>query len=569
MYVYGIHIIDFIVLIVYLLGITAIGLWTSRKVKNMGDFIMPNKFGKAMMTMFAFGTGTHSDQAVSVAAKSYTNGLSGIWYQWQMLFITPFYWLIAPILRRFRALTLADVYEKRYNRSVAMLFAVFGTLNLMFNIGLMLKGSGAVLEGVTNHGISESTAIIVMTAMFVAYGIAGGLSAAIVTDFLQGILTIIFSFLLLPPIMSAVGGLSGLREQIANPQMFSMVAPAEIGVFYITILSINSICGTFGNPSTLGFGAAGRTEADGAVGYTAGNFIKRVCTVAWALTGLAAVGYFAGKSIDPDNIYGEAARVFLPQIMPGLIGIFIAAMLASVMSSCDAFMISSSALFTENIYRRIFRNKSAGHYLMTARVASGALVAGGLIFAYSMDSVVEGLVFIWKITPMMGLAFWMGFFWRRATPAGAWATTLGAVIMWWLTTKAFFIEAVQGLPFADALDLIFIKKGVATIYLPWQMIFYTAAGLGAGIITSLLTKAPGKEQLDDFYKLIRTPVVPGEPRPEKVCTLPEGIEACERRVFFPDSGFEIMKPSRSATIGFIVSWLAVFSLIGAVALIIY
>jgi len=72
---------------------------------------MPRRFGKFMMAMFAFGSGTHSDQAVSVASKSYTNGLSGIWYQWLWLFVTPFYWITPLIFRRMRYITTADYDE--------------------------------------------------------------------------------------------------------------------------------------------------------------------------------------------------------------------------------------------------------------------------------------------------------------------------------------------------------------------------------------------------------------------------------------------------------------------------
>lgn len=43
-----------------------------------------------------------------------------------------------------------------------------------------------------------------MTILFVAYGVAGGLSAAIVTDAIQGVLTVILSFLILPFALDAV-----------------------------------------------------------------------------------------------------------------------------------------------------------------------------------------------------------------------------------------------------------------------------------------------------------------------------------------------------------------------------
>ena len=51
-------------------------------------------------------------------------------------------------------------------------------------------------------GLSSNFAILIIALLCVLYGMAGGLSAAIVTDFFQGILTIIFSFLLLPFVLS-------------------------------------------------------------------------------------------------------------------------------------------------------------------------------------------------------------------------------------------------------------------------------------------------------------------------------------------------------------------------------
>ena len=328
----GLHIADIAVLVLYFIVITLIGVWASRKVKSMGDFFMPRRFGKTMLVAHAFGTGTHSDQAVGVASKTFTSGIAGIWYQWLWLFCTPFYWLIAPLMRRFRAITISDVFVARYGKSVGMLFAVVGTFNLMFNIGIMLKGSGAVISASLGGEVSPNVIILIMTGLFVAYGVAGGLSAAIVTDFVQGILTIIFSFALVPFVMKAVGGFSGLRETINNEEMFSLTAPGDITLFYIAIIAFNALVGIVTQPHTMGNCAAGRTEADGRFGFTVGNFIKRICTMAWCVTGIAAVGYLAGRDIEPDKVYGIMAHEFFPQIMPGLLGIFLASLLASVMS---------------------------------------------------------------------------------------------------------------------------------------------------------------------------------------------------------------------------------------------
>jgi len=545
------HIADYAVLALYFLGITAIGFWSARKIRSSGEFFMPHKFGKFMMVMFSFGSGTHSDQAGSVAAKSFTNGLSGIWYQWLWLPATPFYWLIASVFRRFRAITTANVFEARFDPSVAVLFALVGILNLMVNIGVMLKCASEMVAASTGELVSANQAIVIMTVMFVLYGVAGGLSAAIITDFIQGLLTIFFSFALLPLILKAVGGFAGLHEAIETPEMFSLVAPSDISAFYIAVIAFNALVGIVTQPHTMGNCAAGRTEMDGRVGFMCGALLKRLCTIPWCLTGFAAVVYFAGREIHPDNVFGAVAGDFLPRILPGMLGLFIAALVASVMSSCDVFMISSSALFTEDVYRRLLPDRPHAHYVLVGRIAAVLVVGGGVYFAYWLPGVVAGLEIFWKIAPMMGIAFWLGLFWRRTTVVGAWAATLTAFALWWLSTQGWFVSCLASVP-----GFVVERSGGLQMSLPWQMILYLAGGTLAGILVSLVTRPVSAEKLDKFYALIRTPVRPNEKVPAP-CTLPTDAVIPEKRVLWPNSALEIMKPSLCSVLGFVIGWICV------------
>ena len=197
----GLHIADYAVLVVYFLFLLIVGL-NQLQDKNTGDFFLPRKFGKVMMIMFSFTTGTHSDQAVGVCSKSFTNGVSGIWYQWLYLFATPFYWLIAALMRRFRSITMADVLNTRFGVSVSMLFAVFGIWHLVVTIGLMLRSSAEVMSSSTDEMISVNLAIIVMTIMFGIFGVIGGMAASIIVGFLQGVLD--NRFFVLPASMGAL-----------------------------------------------------------------------------------------------------------------------------------------------------------------------------------------------------------------------------------------------------------------------------------------------------------------------------------------------------------------------------
>ena len=52
----GLGLIDWIVIVFYLLGITFIGLWAMRKVRSSASFFIGDrKFGKVMMSFFMFG----------------------------------------------------------------------------------------------------------------------------------------------------------------------------------------------------------------------------------------------------------------------------------------------------------------------------------------------------------------------------------------------------------------------------------------------------------------------------------------------------------------------------------
>jgi len=563
----GIELIDWIIIVLYLVGITFIGLWAVRKVRSSTSFFIGDrKFGKVMMAFFMFGAGTHSDQAVGVAAKTYESGASGIWYQWLWLFPTPFFWLIAPIFRRMRAVTTADFFEARYGRSVSALYAVMGTLPLLVAIGVILKGSGVIVAAVSDNAISANVAIVIMTVIFVVYGVAGGLSAAIATNLVQGLLTVVLSFLILPFALREVGGMSGLRESIADPHKLSLLPPTGITFFYIAVIAFNALVGWVTMPETMANCAAGKTEMEGRMGVTVGIFGKRICTVAWMLTGLCAVAMYAsGGLAEADHAYGQMARDLLPKIAPGLIGLFIASMLASVMSTCDSLMVIASALFTENLYRKsIVTDRPDAHYTFVGRVAAIAVVVCGILFAFELESVVDGLEIFWMVSAMMGIAFWAGLFWRRATVAGAWAGTLVSFGLLLFTSRIAFGDSVLwdfNMRCAAHLPTSMVHEG--EISLPWQMIMYLSAGFVALVVVSLLSRRVDPEQLDRLYACLRTPIGPDEPETEPF-TLPAGVEPSPREVLIDLPDFEIPKPTLVGIGGFLIAWVGVGLLIGAV-----
>ena len=479
----GLHPLDIIVLIGYLFVIILIGLWASRTVKKTGDFFLAGRrLGKFMTAMLNFGTGTHSDQAVGVISKVYQVGLAGIWYQWLWLMKTPFDWVMAPIWRRLRVVTTADYFKNRYNQGVASLYAGLAIVILMQNIGTMLLGSGRIIERITEHQVPFAVAVIGMTVMFVTYGMAGGFAAAAVTDVLQGVLTIVLSFLLLPFALVRVGGFSGLHEKLSGFEhdMFSLISPGEITLFFIFMATLNGIVNISVQPHQIPIAVACKTEMDSRIGVTYGILVKRICTVAWAFTGLCAIVLFP-KLDNPDHAFGALAKTLLPA---GFVGLLLASVFAAVQSSCDALMVTAAGIFIRNVYSVYFqKGRTDRHYLFVSRMASLLVVAGGLSFAFFMPNVIAALELFWKIPALMGIPFWMGIFWRRANPTSVWVSFIAA-------TTAFLA----------------CELGVFDVSLPWEMTMYLSAGLVGGLLGGILTKPQSKEQLDTFYATLLKPV---------------------------------------------------------------
>jgi Na+/proline symporter len=272
--------------------------------------------------------------------------------------------------------------------------------------------------------------------------------------------------------------------------------------------------------------------------------------------------YLAGRNVAPDEVLGVAAADFLPKILPGMLGIFIAATLASVMSSCDGMMITAAALFTENVYKKFAAGRSERHYVWVGRAAAVVFVLLSIYLAMKLPDVAKGLEIFWKVPAMMGVAFWLGILWRRATPAGAWASTLAACWAWWLSEQDFFICFLEGLPCAGQMTLVVQGSASPHMYLPWQMLLYIAAALAAGVAASLLSSPLPRQKTEDFYALLRTPVKKGEQRPVP-CTLDDDAVVPPRRNLFRHTQLEIPVPTAFGMAGFIAAWVFVAAIIAA------
>src|ERR671914_1820853 len=443
--------LDWIVLAAYLVIITAIGLVVGYRVRQSGEYFLGGRrFGPWLMVGQSFGVGTHAEMPVALAGAVYTSGASGIWFQWKNLFITPFYWIMAPVFRRIRRTTMAEFTEDRYGPWMSAIYIVFAVCYFVINMGSMLNGAGKVISQATGGGVAVNQIVVTMTVMFIVYSFVGGLVAAAWTDLFQGILIIALSFMLIPLGLEVVGGLDGMRASL-EPFRFSLATPSGIGPWVIAMLTVNGLVGIMAQPHQLAAVGTGKDERTCRIGMLYGNMVKRVCTVGWALVGLIVAAMIAqGKAdasmlSDRENAFGFACRQLL---FPGALGLLIASILAANMSTCSAFLVDSGALFTEGLYRQRWRpDRPDRHYLWVGRISGLVITMLGVLYALLLiESVLYTFLLTETLATFVGISVLGGIIWRRANRWGALASLLIALT----TNFALYSVTGQRLDYWDA-----------------------------------------------------------------------------------------------------------------------
>jgi Na+/proline symporter len=483
-----IALLDWAVLVAYFIVITGIGLIAGYRVRRSGEYFLgERKFGPWVMIGQSFSVGTHAEMPVALAGAVYSLGASAIWYQWKNLFITPLYWIMAPVFRRVRRTTMAEFTEDRYGPFMGAIYIVFAVCFFIIETGGLLKGAGKVISQATGATTGVNEIVAAMTVMFILYSVVGGLVASAWTDLFQGLLIIVLSFMLIPLGWHVVGGLGGMKASLA-PSFFSLSTPSGIGPWVIAMLTVNGLVGIMAQPHMLATVGTGRDERTCRTGMLFGNFVKRVCTVGWMLVGLIvaailAQGGPAATLADPENAFGFACRQLL---FPGALGLLVASILAASMSACSAYMVDVGALFTEGLYRpHLAPKRSDRHYLWVGRISGVALTMLGVLYAmFLIQSVLYTFLLTETLATFVGISVLGGIIWPRANRWGALASLLTALAV------NFLLYYLAG----ERLDR----------WDPNVFLAALSAGIVALVAVSLLTNPEPAERTESFFTRLHT-----------------------------------------------------------------
>ena len=476
-----ITVLDWVFLLGYFLAMVSIGIFVARRVRSTEHYFLGSRgFGKWLMMAQSFGVGTHAEMPVSLAGAVYNIGFSAIWFQWKNLFITPFYWIFAPVFRRFRRTTMAEVFQDRYGVWMGALYTVFAVTYFTINMGAMLKGAGKVINQAVGGDVGVNEIVVAMTVVFIVYSFFGGLVSAAWTDLFQGFLIIVLSFMLIPLGWDVVGGMSGMKGSL-EAYKFSLAAPEGITLWTILMLTINGLVGIMVQPHQLAAVGTGKDEYTCRIGMAPGNFIKRFCTIGWALVGLIAAAMAVQrdtKLADAEDAFGYACHELL---FPGALGLLIASVLAANMSTCSAFMVDSGALFTQGFYRRyVAPSRPDKHYLWVGRFSGLAITLLGVAYAlFLIDKVLYTFLLTETMATYMGISLMGGLTWKRANRWGA----LASIIVAFTVNFALYYRLGMRL---DSWD-------------PNVFLYSLLSGAAAFVLVSLITAPESLAKTLDFF----------------------------------------------------------------------
>ena len=471
MQIFGLHWLDFSIIIVYLAAMLALGRWASRRTKTEGDFFMAGrKLGKFYQFFLNFGASTNADQAVAVSREIYRQGIGGMWIQYLVLFLTPFYWFTTAFMRRSRLLTLGDFFAERFkSRFLAAAFAVFTLVMAFIGGGVSYMVAGKMIQALTpkpeasytaaerrsvemfqeyqelkkvldagltaeqkaryeelndrnKHGelrafISYTDPMVVYLIFAVVvslYTVWGGFVAAVYTDVVQGFLIIIFSVMLIPLGLARIGGFAGLHARVPDFMfnLFGSVTTSEYAWYTILAMILANLVSIIASAPMMQTAGSAKTETTARFGMIMGMYFKRFLMIFWALAGLLAVGLFGGKLHDPDLIWGVMTRELL---FPSAVGLMLVGILAANMSTLSANAVSYGALFIRNIYQPLAPRKTERHYLTVGKIALALTLVGGVGTALFVGNLLYLFQYFISLPAVFGASIWLGFIWRRLT----------------------------------------------------------------------------------------------------------------------------------------------------------
>ncbi|MEJ6602290.1 MAG: sodium:solute symporter family protein [Opitutaceae bacterium] len=446
----SLSLLDWIIIIAYLVGCLAAGLSMRRYVRGVEDFAVAGRemnvnLGIASLAATEMGLVTIMYTAQLGFEKGLAGAMIGVLMALAFWIIGKTGFIIGP-LREAGVITIPELFEKRFHRRVRWLAGLFVVLGGLLNMGIFLRLGGEFLVWAT--GMPPSWLEWVMTGLLgvvLIYTTLGGMLSVLVTDYLQflvmGVGLVVTSVI----VIFNVGGLdliSGLQlawEGKSNLPLeshpFNPFHESSLGWGYILWMMIFQIAAATTWQTVISRVLSAKDSATAKKMYrrTAFYFVGRFLLP--GLWGAAAFVYFSRLGGLPEGVTSLTAMPnYLGIVLPvGLIGLVIAAMLAAEMSTDSGYLLTWATVIYNDLISPCLRKPLApkSRLLLTRCLVLGIgvfLLFYGLWYELPGNAwdylAVTGNIYLASVFTLLVA----GLYWPRANSRGAYAALiLGAI----------------------------------------------------------------------------------------------------------------------------------------------
>lgn len=457
--------------ILYLVLMMSIGLYYSRRQKNLSSYILGDRqLGPWLTSMSAEASDMSGWMLMGLPGYAYLHGLSAFWTGIGLIVGTWANWvLVSQRLRNYtevadNSLTIPDYLSNRFEDKKNGLRLICALFIILFFI--IYTSSGFVAAGKlfnTIFGIPYLHALLLGAFVVVFYTFLGGFSAVALTDFIQG--TMMFFTVLYVPVAAtiALGGPMPTLDILSKEGSdFFSFFPDSTGISALLVMIVSSLgwgLGYFGQPHILvKFMAIGDPKE-----------LKKSTRIAmtWVLLSLSfaiAIGVVGKAYLSTPLENANAERVFILMAeslsAPFITGIIWSAILAAIMSTSSSQLLVTSSAVSRDLFQAFLKKDASEKTLIRVSRLSVLLVSAIAVYLGSdPNSYIFSIVsYAWAgFGACFGATVLLSLYWKRMTLKGAYAGVIvgGLTVLIWKQFEWFGLyELVPGFFFSVAAIVI-------------------------------------------------------------------------------------------------------------------
>jgi len=485
--------IDLTIVITWLLGMMALGIWISRKSEQdtAQDYFLASK----SLPWWAVGgsliaSNISAEQFIGMSGAGFASGMAIAAYELMAaitLLVVAKYFL--PVFIKAEIYTMPQFLEKRFDHRVRLILSIFWVFLFIFvNITSVLYLGSLAINKIM--GIPIFYAIVGLAVYSATFSVTGGLKAVVWTDVVQVVVLIFGGLVSTYMVLNAVGGgfFSGLETLVAKaPDKFDMILDRS-NPEYSNLPGISVLIGGMwianlyywgNNQYIIQRALASKSIAEAQKGTAFAAMVKVILPIIVVVPGIAA--YVLNADIaKPDEAY---PWVLSNYVGVGFKGIALAALIAAIGSSISSMVNSAATIFTLDIYRPLWMKqdiqqnqllntdqhdrpqltvKEENHLVRVGKLVSLLCIIIGVIIAPSLGSLDQAFQYIQEYTgfvsPGIVAVFLLGMFWKRTSTKAA----LTAVILA-IPVSLIFKFGTPWIPFMNRMGLSFLLLSAVII----------------------------------------------------------------------------------------------------------